>query len=67
MTEIEAKLADLINFSSSQKPLEFEGSFRDIMNDKVYSAIADKKIEIAKRMFASSVDTEEEEVDGEAA
>ena len=64
MTEIEAKLADLINFSSSQKPLEFENSFRDIMNDKIYSAIADKKVEVAQRMFASQHDTEEEEVDG---
>jgi hypothetical protein len=62
MTETEAKLVDLINFSSRQKPLEFEASFKDILQSKVATAIENKKMEIATRMF-STPDVENDEDD----
>lgn len=68
MTEIETRLVDLLNFSSAQKPVEFEAAFRQLMDNKVYSAISDKKVEVAHTMFATAdQETGTEEVDGEAA
>lgn len=69
MTQIEYTLADLIKFSSEQKPLEFGSAFNALIAGKVESAIDAKKIEVAQRMFASGEqDTEAgEEEDGEAA
>ena len=64
MTEIEARVADLINFSSNQKPIEFEDAFKAILQTKVGSAIENKKVEVAQRMFAAwdpSDDVESEE------
>lgn len=58
MTEIEYRISDLINFSSNQKPVEFENAFRGIMAQKVADAIKDKK-----RIIATSVlDTDEVEI-----
>lgn len=51
MTEISARVADLINFSSNQKPLEFAAAFKEILQDKVAAAIDTRKMEIAGRMF----------------
>lgn len=53
MTEIEARVADLINFSSNQKPIEFADAFKNILQVKVGNAIEAKKTEIAQTMFAS--------------
>ncbi len=53
MTEIEARVADLINFSSNQKPIEFADAFKNILQVKVGNAIEAKKAEIAQTMFAS--------------
>jgi hypothetical protein len=65
MTEIEARVADLINFSSNHKPIDFEDAFKSILQNKVSSAIENKKTEVAQRMFATSnpsddVESEEE-------
>lgn len=61
MTETEAKIVDLINFSSKQKPIEFEATFKELIQDRVASAIENKKIEIAKTMYsAPEIDSEEE-------
>jgi hypothetical protein len=51
MTEIEYKLSDLINFSSQQKPIDFETAFKSIMIDKIGSAIDNKKLEVAQSIF----------------
>jgi len=70
MTEIEYRIADLINFSSTQKPIEFGQAFNEIMSSKVADIIADKKIEMAKSVFNPSSDEEsesEEEVNAEVA
>lgn len=64
MTEIEARVADLINFSSNQKPIDFEDAFKSILQTKVGSAIENMKAEVAQRMFATwepSDDVESEE------
>jgi hypothetical protein len=51
MTEIEYRLADLINFSSSQKPIEFADAFKSIITDRISSAIEAQKADIAKSIF----------------
>ena len=62
MTEIEARVADLINFSSGQKPIEFEDMFKRVMQDRVATAIDNKKIEMASKMFSGQeVDADEAE------
>ncbi len=70
MTEIEARVADLINFSSNQKPIDFEDAFKAILQTKVGSAIENRKAEVAQRMFATwepsdDVESEEEDTDTE--
>lgn len=67
MTDIEYRVADLINFSSNQKPIEFEQAFRGILAAKVSDAIENKKVELAQTMFnraeEESADVEEDEVE----
>ena len=53
MTEIEYRIADLINFSSTQKPIEFGQAFNEIMSTKVADIIADKKITFDEIWHAS--------------
>jgi hypothetical protein len=66
MTEINARIADLINFSSNQKPLEFGATFNEILRNKVTAAIDTRKTEIASRMFnASEVEDETEDQEQE--
>lgn len=61
MTEIEYKLSDLINFSSSQKPLDFESVFTSILQDKIQAAVDERKLEVAQTMFRPSLNDSEEE------
>lgn len=61
MTEIEHRIVDLINFSSSQKPLEFGDAFKTIMQDRVAAAIEAKKQEVAATMFNQVNDDEYED------
>lgn len=67
MTEIEYRVSDLINFSSQQKPVDFEQAFNSIMNDRIATAIDQRKIEVAQYMFGDQETDTEEETDGEAA
>ena len=60
MTEIEYRVADLINFSSNQKPIDFEQTFKGIISAKVSDAIEAKKMEISQTMFASNEQEEDE-------
>lgn len=64
MTEIEYRISDLINFSSNQKPVEFENAFKGILAQKVSSAIEDRKQQIASSLI--SVPREDEEIDQES-
>lgn len=63
MTEIEYRVADLLNFSSSQKPIEFKQAFDAVMLNKISDAIDQKKIEMAQSMFNPQVDIEDNEED----
>ncbi len=70
MTEIEARVADLINFSSNQKPLEFAATFKELMQNRIAAAIENKKIEVAQAMFnpvevEDESDEDEVEIDNE--
>jgi len=65
MTEIEARVADLIKFSSNQKPIDFEDAFKAILQDRVASAIEGKKQEIAMNMFGNRSDETEEDFETE--
>jgi len=66
MTDIEYRVSDLINFSSEQKPIDFEQAFSDIITDKIQNALNDKKLEVAQSMFGSE-EPEEYYEDGEDA
>jgi len=70
MTEIEYRISDLINFSSQQKPIDFENAFNSLMVDRLATAIDSKKLEVAQSMFSGDeqeTDSSEEEEHGEAA
>lgn len=61
MTEIEYRVADLINFSSSQRPIEFADAFKSIITDRISSAIEAQKANIAKSMFNDNGPEEDED------
>lgn len=61
MSDIESRLVDLIKFSSGQKPIDFEDTFKLVLQDKVATAIENKKIEMATRMFSPEQDLESDE------
>jgi hypothetical protein len=63
MAEIQHTLADLIKFSSDQKPIEFVDAFNDIITSRVDTAINTKKIEVAQRMFNPSFDSDNEDTE----
>lgn len=56
-------VSDLINTVVDHQPLEFAQVFNDLTFSKLHSAINDKKLEIAQRMFQP--DTNEDEDDSE--
>lgn len=53
-------VTDLLKHSVEQKPLEFASTFNDILLDKLQVAVANKKEEIAQKMFNSNDITEPE-------
>lgn len=61
MTDIKHELSDLINFTSTQKPIEFEQAFQSLITDKLSDAIGFRKMDIAQSMFAESEEIESEE------
>lgn len=76
MAEIQYTLADLIRFSSDQKPIEFGDAFNSLIHSRIETAIDNKKVEVAQAMFNSDSaqdyqpeqeEDAEEEQDGEAA
>ena len=62
MAEIQHTLADLVRFSSDQKPLEFGNAFSSLIAPKIDAAINARKIEVAQSMFNSD-DSESDELD----
>ena len=63
MAQIQYTLADLVRFSSDQKPIEFEDAFNSMISSKIETAINSKKIEVAQAMFNPSLDRIETEVE----
>ena len=61
MTDVEVRLADLVKFSSNQNPIEFEDTFKSILQDRVADAIENKKKELAISMFSPAQETESED------
>lgn len=66
MAEIENTLADLIRFSSEQKPIEFGAAFNSLIASRVETAIDTKKIEVAKGMFNPSLEVDDENIEQES-
>lgn len=65
MAEIEYTLADLIRFSSEQKPLEFGTAFNSLLASKISDEIGAKKVEVAQRMFNPNLDNDNNESEQE--
>lgn len=57
-------LDDLVNYSATQKPIEFNDAFGALMVDRLNAAIDTKRQEIARTMFVSG-DPEDEDEDVE--
>jgi hypothetical protein len=66
MAEIENTLADLIRFSSEQKPIEFGSAFNSLIANRIEAAIDTKKIEVAQAMFNPSLDADDEDIEQES-
>ena len=64
MAEIQHTLADMIKFSSDQKPLEFGNAFSSLIAPKIDAAINAKKIEVAQNMFNDN-DSESDDMNDE--
>lgn len=60
MTEIEYRVADLLNFSSGQKPIEFKQAFDAIMLNKISDAVDQKKVEMAQAIFNPQTELEDD-------
>lgn len=56
-------MSDLVTNAIEQQPIEFIQSFNALLVDRINDAIADRKIEIAQRMFSKPIadDNSEEE------
>lgn len=50
-------ISDLISNAMDEKPLDFKQAFDSLVNDRIATAVYDKKVEVASDMFN---DTEEE-------
>ena len=46
-------LADLVNFSSAQRPVDFENAFSQILGSRINDTVARHKITVAKQLFNS--------------
>jgi hypothetical protein len=66
MAEIQHTLADLVKFSSEQKPLEFGSAFSSLIAPKIDAAINAKKIEVAQNMFNNNGSESDESDEAEA-
>lgn len=58
----EYNIADLVGYSAQQKPAEFEAAFNSIISSRLETAINDKKIEVAQKMF-NRIDQEEIDIE----
>ena len=57
----EYKTSDIISYALQQKPLEFENSFKSLVQDKLVDAIGSRKGEIAKTLFNLPLQDDDDE------
>ena len=53
-------MTDLVVSAITQKPLDFETAFDNLVVDRLHSAIEDKKIEIARQMYGYQPENDSE-------
>ncbi len=53
------EVKDIIDYTMQNQPVEIMKSFNDIMAQRVNDAIADKRIDVAARMFNPNMNDEE--------
>jgi len=51
MSEYKYEMGDLVSAAMSQKPLDFEAAFNDLIVDRIATAINDKKTSVAQQMY----------------
>jgi hypothetical protein len=47
---------DIVTFAGEQKPLEIAAAFDDLIGQRLYKSIQDKKVELASSIFNGSTD-----------
>ena len=64
-----AEVIDLIQYANENKPVEFQHTFKDLLQQKAMNALAQKEQEIAQSMFNEpqaedeiNIDTEDSDV-----
>lgn len=60
-----AEVKDLLNNAFNQKPSEFYSTFNDLILDRIQTAVANKKIEVAQSLFGSDKSNKETEEENE--
>jgi hypothetical protein len=61
MTDNKYTVSDLVISAVEQKPIEFENIFKEILTDRIHSAVEDRKISLAQDMYAKPFDLDVEE------
>jgi hypothetical protein len=61
MSDYKYDMSDLVSAAATQKPLDFEAAFNDLIVDRIATAINDKKISVAQQMYGYTTDNEETE------
>lgn len=69
MSDDKYNIEDIVNFSSSENPLNVKNAVDSLMLSKIHAAIEAKKLEVAKTMFGGTsepeIEFEDEEWDDE--
>jgi hypothetical protein len=52
------EIRDIVDFAQQKKPVDIMTSFNDLMAQRVAAAVADRKIEVAAKMFNPDMDDE---------
>lgn len=52
------EIRDIVNFAQEKKPIDIMTTFNDLMAQRVAAAVADRRIEVAAKMFNPDMDDE---------
>lgn len=58
-------IKDLINYAINQKPTDFSSTFQELLLNKLQTAVASKKVDIAQNVFPVTDQEMEEQETGE--